>query len=161
MENSNVEEIGTGYIDEGSPVDFTNKYDFESKFSNEIINSAKYLGYDAMVARDQKRITIQDDKNFKMSVPVAKNHKVKLINETKKYMEQVQHREDEPMQKNKDEDKTEEAAQKDISSGSAHPILEEQEKNENNNLPIPVNNNKSDNSQNSINSYERYSIEEL
>ena len=60
--SEHLEELGQTYIDEGEPVDFTNKYDFGHKFSNKIINSAKYLGYDAMLTKDQKGV--QSEQSF-------------------------------------------------------------------------------------------------
>lgn len=58
-----------------------------------IIAEASESGYGAEYREDIKRVVIESDKNFKMSVPVKKNHAVRFSNVTTEQKEKIKQEE--------------------------------------------------------------------
>ena len=79
-----IEDDPNGYNMQEVEEDLKNiKKDLE--LQKKIIEEAHKNGYAAEYQEDTKKVVIESDKNFKMSVPVKKNHAFAIINETSEY----------------------------------------------------------------------------
>lgn len=185
-----VDGLGEKYIDD-DPKGY-NMQEIEENLKDlglqkKIIAEAHENGYGAEYREDIKKVVVESDKNFKMSVPVKKNHAVKFSNVTTEQKEKIKQEEikeciDSIIQKSEENERNkqvseqpheprgnlpvpvEEDSERSYNESQEYEIINSEEEDSKGDIynknDKEFNNNESEESKNSINSKE-YVVEEF